>query len=120
MAHMDMKGNVLSAACPSRDILETLTSKWGFLILLALDGNTLRFSELRRCVDGVSERMLSHSLKRLIGYGFVLRESKPVVPPHTEYRLTDLGTSATRQMRGLASWIEDNLPEIHANRVTAD
>lgn len=118
--HIDVKGNVMSAACPSRDILETLTSKWGVLILLALDGNTLRFSELRRRVDGVSERMLSHSLKRLIGYGFVSREAKPVVPPHTEYTLTDLGTEATLQMRGLASWIEDNLPAIQAKGAIAD
>ena len=86
-----------------------MTSTWGTLALIALQSGTLRFSDLRRKVAGVSERMLSQTLKQLESDGLVSRQSFRVVPPHVEYTLTDHGTQAAILVAALADWIEDNL-----------
>lgn len=106
------RGEVLSKACPSREILKHVTSQWGVLVLLALMDGTHRFSELRRKIDGVSEKMLAHTLQQLERDGFVRRVSYPVVPPHVEYSLTPLGQGIGRQVESLTDWIETNLPKI--------
>ncbi len=101
----------MSPACPSRDVLKHLTSRWGVLALVALqDGALHRFGALRRAIGGVSERMLAHTLQLLEGDGMVERIAHPVVPPHVEYRLTPLGREAAERLRGLAEWIEGSLP----------
>ena len=105
----------MSAACPSREVLKHVTSRWGVLVLIALESGTLRFSGLRRRVGGVSERMLAQTLKWLEGDGLVERMEYDVVPPHVEYRLTPLGQEATERVRLLADWIEVNLPRIAAH-----
>lgn len=105
------RGDLMSPACPSRDVLKHLTSRWGILTLVALqDGALHRFGELRRAIGGVSERMLAHTLQLLEGDGMVERIAHPVVPPHVEYRLTPLGREAAQRLRGLAEWIEGSLP----------
>ncbi len=81
------RGNVLAAECPSRLILQHLTSRWGTLVMVALATGPHRFSELRRAVRGVSERMLSQTLKDLEADGFVRRTAHAVVPPHVDYAL---------------------------------
>jgi DNA-binding HxlR family transcriptional regulator len=106
------EGNLMAAECPSRTVLSHVTSRWGVLVLIALEGGTLRFSELRRMIGGVSERMLSQTLQWLEGDGLVDRTAYEVVPPHVEYSLTPLGRAAARRVRGLADWIEVNLPRI--------
>lgn len=103
------RGDLFDTRCPSRAILKHITSTWGMLALIALRQGTLRFSELRRRVNGVSERMLSQTLQQLEGDGLVLRVSYPVVPPHVEYSLTPLGEEAAVLVEGLADWIEGNL-----------
>ena len=100
----------MSAACPSREVLKHMTSRWGVLVLISLDGGTHRFSELRRRIGGVSERMLSQTLQWLEGDGLVARVAYPVVPPRVEYSLTPLGRKAATKVRSLADWIEKNLP----------
>lgn len=105
-------GNVLAADCPSRPILQHLTSRWGTLVMIALATGPHRFAELRRAVGGVSERMLSQTLKELEADGFVLRTAHAVVPPHVDYELTDLGREAAKHVVALAAWIEGALPEI--------
>jgi len=82
------------------------------LVLVALRGGTHRFSDLRRLIGGVSEKMLAQTLQWLEADGFVLRIAYPVVPPHVEYSLTPLGTEVASQVAGLADWIEVNLPRI--------
>ena len=109
-------GNVLAADCPSRIILNHLTNRWGALVMVALATGPHRFAELRRKVGGVSERMLSQTLKDLEADGFVLRTAHRVVPPHVDYELTPLGQQAARHVVALASWIEGALPEILAGK----
>ena len=111
------RGNVLAPECPSRGILNHLTSRWGTLVMVALATGPRRFAELRRKVGGVSERMLSQTLKDLEADGFVLRTAHPVVPPHVDYELTELGREAAAHVVALVGWIEGALPEILAGRV---
>ena len=106
------RGNLLAADCPSREVLKHVTSRWGVLVLIALEGKTRRFSELRRIIGGVSERMLAQTLQWLERDGLVDRVSYPVVPPHVEYSLSPLGVEAASRVRALADWIETSLPEI--------
>jgi DNA-binding HxlR family transcriptional regulator len=109
------RGNLLAADCPSREVLKHVTSRWGVLVLMALEGRTRRFSELRRMIGGVSERMLAQTLQWLEGDGLVDRVAYPVVPPHVEYSLSPLGVEAASRVRALADWIETSLPEIAAS-----
>lgn len=107
------RGDLMAAACPSREVLKHVTSRWGVLVLLALEeGRTRRFGELRRAIGGVSERMLAQTLQWLEGDGMVERVAFAVVPPHVEYSLTPLGREAAEKVRVLADWIETNLPRI--------
>jgi DNA-binding HxlR family transcriptional regulator len=102
----------MAANCPSRDVLKHVTSRWGVLVLIALQDRTCRFSELRRSIGGVSERMLAQTLQWLEGDGLVKRVAFNVVPPHVEYSLTPLGRAAAQKVRALADWIETSLPRI--------
>ena len=106
------RGEVFAVECPSRDILKHVTSRWGVLVLVALMEGTHRFSDLRRKVGGVSEKMLAQTLQQLEQDGFINRVSHPVVPPHVEYSLTPLGEGIGRQVESLTDWIEINLPKI--------
>lgn len=110
------RGDVFADQCPSREILNHVTSRWGVLLLVALLDGTHRFSDLRRKVKGISEKMLAQTLQLLEGDGFVERIAYPVVPPHVEYRLTPLGEQIARQVEAMVDWIETNLPEILAAR----
>lgn len=110
------RGDVMAAACPSREILQHLTSRWGVLVLIALLPGTRRFSALRREIGGVSERMLAQTLQWLEGDGMVNRHSFNTVPPHVEYTLTPLGEQAAEKVQDLADWLEVNLPAILQSR----
>lgn len=109
---MPLQGNLFAEKCPSRQVLNHVTSRWGVLILVALLDGTHRFSQLRRRIDGVSERMLAQTLQWLENDGLILRTAYPVVPPHVEYSLTPLGREASERVKILADWIEDNIAAI--------
>ncbi|HAT3723942.1 TPA: winged helix-turn-helix transcriptional regulator [Citrobacter koseri] len=109
-------GNLFAEQCPSREVLKHVTSRWGVLILVALRDGTQRFSDLRRKMGGVSEKMLAQSLQALEQDGFIHRVSYPVVPPHVEYSLTTLGEQVSEKVAALADWIELNLPQVLAQR----
>ena len=113
-------GNLFAEQCPSRDVLKHVTSRWGVLILVALQDGTHRFSDLRRKMGGVSEKMLAQTLQWLEADGFVNRKSYPVVPPHVEYSLTQLGVEVAQKVAELADWIEGNLPRVMASRSDRD
>lgn len=103
------RGQVFDATCRSREVLTHLTGKWSVLLLIALRDRTMRFAELRRRVNGVSERMLAKSLQQLEAHRLLVRTSFPVVPPHVEYTLTPLGREAADRMTELTDWIEENI-----------
>ncbi|MCL6743724.1 helix-turn-helix domain-containing protein [Kosakonia sp. R1.Fl] len=109
-------GNLFAEQCPSRDVLKHVTSRWGVLILVALREGTHRFSDLRRKMGGVSEKMLAQSLQWLEQDGFINRVSYPVVPPHVEYSLTPLGEQVSEKVAALADWIELNIEQVLAFR----
>ncbi|MYM31439.1 transcriptional regulator [Duganella sp. CY15W] len=106
------RAQVMVADCPSRAVLGHITSRWGVLVLVMLLERTHRFSELRRAVGGVSEKMLAQTLDALAYDGMVLRVAHQVVPPHVEYSLTPLGRAAAERLEVLVDWIEDNFPQI--------
>ena len=114
LAELMQRGQLFSEKCPSREVLKHVTSRWGGLLLVALLSGTHRFSDLRRKVNGISEKMLAQTLQWLEGDGFVERISYPVVPPHVEYRLTPLGEEIGHKVEALADWIEEKLPVILA------
>lgn len=109
-------GDVFAATCPSRGVLEHVTSRWAVLVLVTLTDGVHRFSELRRAVTGVSEKMLAQTLSTLEADGFVTRTAYPEVPPRVEYALTPLGVQVAGQVEGLVDWISENLPEVLAAR----
>jgi DNA-binding HxlR family transcriptional regulator len=105
---------VPAAACPSRIVLDHVMSRWGVLVLVALAGRTLRWSQLRRTVQGVSEKMLAQTLQTLERDGLVHREALPVIPPHVEYRLTELGEGLVRRLAPLMEWLAEHSEAIVA------
>jgi DNA-binding HxlR family transcriptional regulator len=116
----DQSPNVNRADCPSRLVLEHVTSRWGVLVLSALLERSYRFSELRREVAGVSEKMLAQTLQTLERDGFVHRDAKPVIPPRVDYTLTDLGKQAAEQVWALARWAEGTLGDVFEARAAYD
>lgn len=110
------RGQLFAADCPSRGVLDHVTSRWGVLALVALRDGTLRFSELRRRIGGVSEKMLAQTLQALEEDGFVLRTAHPEVPPRVDYRLTPLGAEVAAHVATLVDWIELNLPRVQRMR----
>ena len=109
-----MTDGVLPAACPSRVVLDHVTSKWGVLLLVALSERTMRWGELRRAVEGISEKMLAQTLRTLEGDGIVHREVTASIPPRVDYSLTPRGTELVARLLPLMAWIVDNAEEIVA------
>jgi DNA-binding HxlR family transcriptional regulator len=106
---------VFPAGCPSRTLLDHVMSKWGVLVLLALsEGEPLRWSELRRRAQGVSEKMLAQTLRTLAEDGLVHRDARPVVPPHVEYSLTAPGEALAAHLVPLMGWIAQHSGELAA------
>ena len=100
--------NVFDDGCSTRVVLDHIMSKWGVLVLSSLSDGTRRWGELRREVDGISEKMLASTLRTLASDGLVHRESLPAVPPHVEYSLTPLGVDLMERMLPLVAWVADN------------
>lgn len=126
--------NAFVAACPSRKLLDRISDKWVTLILAALgsDGShqlgadcageprSMRFSELSRLLAGVSQKMLTQTLRSLERDGLITRTVTPTVPVTVSYELTDLGLSLHQMMRGLKAWAETHMDDVLANRAAYD
>ena len=112
--------SVFARGCPSRVTLEHVTGRWGSLTLSALAEDTLRFNELRRRVDGVSEKMLSRALQALERDGLVIRTARPTNPPHVEYRLSPLGQETAERLLALIAQVEGRMPDVLAARRSYD
>ena len=103
-----------------RQILNRVGDKWSILVIALLDEGTRRFTELRREIDGISQRMLTLTLRQLERDGLVERTVYPVVPPKVEYELTDLGSTLIESIRGLVSWAKEHRGQVAAARVAYD
>lgn len=110
------KGNLLAPECPTRNILNDVTSRWGPLVLVLLLQSNCRFSELARRIGGVSEKMLAQTLRALEEDGFVRRTVHATKPPKVEYSLTAFGIELTERMQVLTSYIEANVARVMAHR----
>ncbi|MFH8803765.1 winged helix-turn-helix transcriptional regulator [Streptomyces sp. NPDC017936] len=116
----DLPYNVFAKVCPSRGTLEHVTGRWGTLTLGALHEGSLRFNELRRRVDGVSEKMLSQTLHALERDGLVHREAQPTNPPRVDYELTPLGHEVAERLLGLIRLVEGRMDDVLAARTRYD
>ncbi|MDR3669993.1 MAG: helix-turn-helix domain-containing protein [Holophaga sp.] len=108
--------SVLNAQCPTRKVLELIADKWTTLVIHILAGGTYRYSDLQRAVDGISQKMLTQTLRELERNGLVLRKVFPEVPPHTEYSLTTLGLTLIEPLEALCAWAEQYLPALEKAR----
>ncbi len=118
---LELKPNVYAAICPSREVLALVGEKWVSLVIGALDGKTMRFGELRRICEGISQKMLTQTLRKLERDGLVSRTLyADVLPIKTEYRLTELGRSLLPIVQAAKLWAEENLHQIEENRVLYD
>jgi DNA-binding HxlR family transcriptional regulator len=116
----DLPFDVFSRSCPSRGTLEHVTGRWGALTLGALAEGSFRFNELRRRVDGVSEKMLSQTLHALERDGLVHREAQPTNPPRVDYELTPLGREVAGRLIALIECLEGSMDQVLAARERYD
>ena len=106
--------------CEVRQILDRIADKWSLLVIALLDQRSLRFTELRRAIDGISQRMLARTLRHLERDGLVSRTVHPVVPPRVDYELTPLGASLHHTIRALVTWTEQHQNDIATARSAYD
>ncbi|GAA1539867.1 winged helix-turn-helix transcriptional regulator [Nocardioides humi] len=113
--------DAFTAACPSRKLLDTLSDKWVSLAIVALGlSGSLRYSELAARIEGVSQKMLTQSLRRMERDGLVTRTVTPSVPVRTDYELTELGRSLMPVMRHIKEWAEEHMAEVEQARAAYD
>jgi DNA-binding HxlR family transcriptional regulator len=107
-------------SCPSRGVLDVIGSKWTVLIIPALIERPLRFGELRRRLDGITQKSLTQALRRLERDGFVSRTQYPTIPPRVEYTLTTLGCRVADLLGSIREWAQDNLVDVLTARADYD
>ncbi|WP_433196615.1 winged helix-turn-helix transcriptional regulator [Nocardia sp. CA-107356] len=112
--------DAFNSECPAREVLDHITSRWGMLILTALGGGPLRFSELHGIIGGISEKMLSQTLRTLVRDGLIARTVEPSTPPRVSYELTALGQGLTESLHLFLDWIRRHTPEVMAAQHSHD
>jgi len=117
VTHTDVRD---TASCEIRDLLDRLADKWSLLVVELLGAGQLRFGELHHAIDGISQRMLTLTLRHLERDGLVLRTVHPVVPPRVDYELTPLGRSLLTIIEPLVSWTREHRDEIAGARTSYD
>ncbi|MEU6582409.1 helix-turn-helix domain-containing protein [Nocardia sp. NPDC046763] len=120
--HVESSGlpaDVFSARCPTRQVLDRIAGKWTVLIIDSLAGGTMRYTDLQRRIEGISQKMLTQTLRELETDGFVIRTVHPTVPPKVEYTLTPMGYSLRAPITALREWIEANINDIEAARAAS-
>jgi DNA-binding HxlR family transcriptional regulator len=108
--------DILDADCPTRQVLDLIADKWTTLLVVLLSGGTKRFGEIQRSVGGISQKMLTQTLRRMEEDGFVTRVIYPEIPPRTEYSLTPLGISLKAPLCALSQWAIEHLAEVENAR----
>lgn len=112
---------IFNANCPSQRVLETIADKWSVIVIYALSRTqTSRYSELQRLIGGISQKMLTQTLRKLERDGLVARQVYPVVPPKVEYTLTPLGKTLTELLKAICQWAENHFSEVEAARLHYD
>ncbi|WP_138465204.1 helix-turn-helix domain-containing protein [Poseidonocella sp. HB161398] len=109
-----------SATCGCRVLFDEIADKWSMMILTVLEGTPHRFNELKRCLEGVSQKSLTQSLRKLERNGLVSREVLDTSPVSVRYDLTDLGRSLLPPFKALYRWTWDSLPRVEAARAAYD
>ncbi len=104
--------NPYDSNCPTRVVLDRIADKWTVLVFGLLEDGPLRFSALQRGIDGISQKMLTQTLRNLERDGLVNRTVFPVVPPHVEYELTALGRTLSEPIAAIRHWAEENIQDI--------
>ncbi len=112
--------DVFNDLCPTRQVLDRIADKWSVLIIRRLSDGTLRFSQLRRVINGISQKALTTTLRGLERDGIVSRRLYASVPPRVEYSLTELGRSLVRLVSGICAWAEGHIEEVLAARQAFD
>lgn len=112
--------DAFTADCPARTVLNHVSSRWGVLILAALQEGPMRFYVLRDRIGGISEKMLSQNLRVFVRDGLISREVEPTVPPQVTYALTPLGRELATTLGGLVDWITHRIGDIVAARERHD
>ncbi|MFP3964871.1 helix-turn-helix domain-containing protein [Actinomadura fulvescens] len=112
--------DVYSAPCPSRAALDRIADKWTALIVGALSTGTKRYAELRQAIEGISEKMLTQTLRSLERDGLVTRTVHPTVPPKVEYGLTELGRTLEAPLAAVRDWAELHINEVNEARLRYD
>jgi DNA-binding HxlR family transcriptional regulator len=112
--------DVFNSRCPTRQVLDRIADKWTVLVIRKLSRGTLRFAQLRRSVDGISQKVLTNKLRGLERDGIVTRRIYASVPPRVEYTLTDLGRSLCELVEGICGWAEANIEHVQEARAIYD
>ena len=112
--------NTEATACAVREVLDRVGDKWSVYVIHLLGGGTMRFSDLKRSIDGISQRMLTVTLRGLERDGLVTRTVYPVVPPRVDYALTPLGETLLSTVCALVHWSEEHRADIDAARARYD
>ena len=116
----DCHGQTFSASCPSRQLFDQIADKWSMMILTVLDDGPLRFNAIKRRLEGVTQRALTQSLRRLERNGLVERRVLPVSPVAVEYEITALGRTLQPPFKALYAWTMASLPDVERARAAFD
>ncbi|MET3925879.1 helix-turn-helix domain-containing protein [Devosia sp. 2618] len=112
--------DVYKVTCPTRQVLACISDKWAVLVIGLLNGGTMRFGEMRKTIEGVSQKMLTQTLRSLERDGIVSRKVYASVPPKVEYSLTPLGVSLAGIVENLRVWSESNIDIVLASQQAYD
>lgn len=108
--------DVFNRHCPTRQVLDLIADKWTVLVVRQLAGGTMRFAQLRRAIGGISQKVLTNTLRELERDGILTRKVYASVPPRVEYTLTELGHSLDELVEGICRWAETNIERVQAAR----
>lgn len=114
------RGDVYAAQCPTRQLLDRIADKWTTLLLTTLDGGEMRFNALKRRIEGVSQKMLSQTLRQMERDGLVLRHVEATVPVSVTYEITPLGRTLVTALTPMIDWAETRMAEVDAARRAYD
>lgn len=109
-----------SAGCPSRELFDQIADKWSMMILTVLDGGPQRFNTIRRMLEGVSQKSLTQTLRRLERNGLIERRVLTTSPVAVEYEMSELGRTLLPPFRTLYLWTKQNMPQVEAARAAFD